>query len=414
MNTPNTRCYDQAARWHTLVAFVALFTVNPICGILVTLVYIFYSQNDEACNFLYVVLSLFLAFWLGTINLTKFPTGDLPGYIRMFERVPQYGFHRTVFESWGGSGKEPFYSFITYVGYYVCLGNASLFFFLQTAVMYLLLFVSTIRFMGKIGGTKAEVLCGILSIAFFTQYFVLTTHIIRQMLAMSIVVYAVVDRVIRGKHNWALLVVATLTHTSAILIAAFSLIPYIYRRMALRRALILASCFIPFVLFNTQIGALIGVDTASGSNAVEYAASRYASDASDGIVIPIGLMLLVYVPLLIASARVLWLLRNLAEHAAYPIVYIFLLQVAFVLSFSQNSLVQYRFFYFSYAFIPLILPLMFYDRNREHARWYCAAVSLFFIVRFYLIHNTSGFHYAPMTELTLVPFPYYFLTPIYY
>lgn len=400
-------------KWHLIALFGLIFLLNPICSIFLCIAYFICIQDKEIPAYAYVTLFAMLACWLGCINITKLPTGDLPGYIRLFERVPERGFYGTVFESWGGTGKEPFYSFFTYVGYYLCFGSASVFFFLLTAAMYFLLFVAAYRFLKEIGASTATVLCGVVSLAFFTQYFVLTSHIVRQMLAMSIVMYAFVDRIVTGKHNWVLLAVAVLTHTSAILIALFSVFPFVYQRMGMRRILITLACFVPLVLFNTQIGGMLG-GFDNDMDTLHYAVSRYASNSGDGIAIPVSLMLMVYVPLFLVSLRVLWLLRDEKEHLAYPMIYVGLLLMIFVLSFTQNPLVQYRFFYFSYAFIPMVLPLMFYGKNPGYDRMYSLCVSLFFIVRFFAIHNTSGMKFASMLELASMPFPYFFFHTFYY
>ncbi|WP_296120475.1 EpsG family protein [uncultured Bacteroides sp.] len=399
--------------WHFFLCFCLVFVLNPLCGIFLCLGYILYKGDEELPAFAYYTLFALLACWLGSINITKMLTGDLPGYVSMFNHVPDRGFYTTVFEAWGGTGREPLYSFFTYVGYYVCFGRASLFFFLLVTVMYYLLFVSTYRLFRKVGGSQAEIVCGILVLAFFTQYFVLTSHLVRQMLAMSIVMYAVVERVVTGRHKWMWLIVALLTHTSVMLIVLFSFVPYIYKRMPMAKIAVLLACFIPVILFNTQIGSLL-----VGSNvqiaAVQYAASRYASNASDGISIPMPLLLTVYVPLFVVAAKVLWTLRDDEENELYPVVYMSLLLMVFVLAFSQNSLIQYRYFYFSYAFIPFILPLMFYRGDRGNDIYYCSLVSLLFIVRFFLIHNTSGMTFAPLQEIVFMPFPYYFINTFYY
>ena len=85
-----------------------------------------------------------------------------------------------------------------------------------------------------------------------------------------------------------------------------------------------------------------------------------------------------------------------------------------VVMFTQNPLLQYRYFYYTYAFIPFILPLLFYRGNRNFDHVYCAVVSVFFILRFFLIHNTSGMQFASAPTICLMPFPYYFIENFYY
>lgn len=400
-----------------LLFFCAIYILNPILGIVLCLFYILGQSQRGTPTYIYITFFAFLACWLGCANMTKFPTGDLPGYIHQFNLVPELGFYRTIFEAWGGTGKEPLYSFFTYIGYYLCLGKASIYFGMLVFIMYFLLFISTYKLFQRINASKFELLCGIFSLAFFTQYFVLTSHLIRQMLAMSVVIYAIVDRVVYGRYNWICLIGSILIHTSSLLLVLLSFLPWVYQRLSVSRAIILSICFIPFIIFNVQIGYILG-----GHNlpieTIQYAIERYGSNEGDGLNnglnISTSLILMVFIPLLIVICRLMWILRKEKKHPIYPIVTLCLILMLFVLLFSQNPLIQYRFFYYSYTFIPLLLPLMFYRSNQNYDKIYCFVVSFFFISRFFLIHNTSGMQFAPMSVLCTMPIPYYFLSSFYY
>ena len=415
MNNHITYNHKKSTEWHYFLSFFLVFLLNPLCGITACISYIVFIQGRDIPKFSYTTLFILIALFLGCINMTKIPTGDQIGYIYLFNKVPERGFYSIVFESWGGTGKEPFYSFITYIGYYLCFGKAPLFFFALTVTTYYLLFSATYNFLTKINATKAEIICAILSIAFFTQYFVLTIHLVRQILAMSIVMYAVVDRIVKGKNNWFLLIIAVLTHTSALLIALLSIIPALQKKMSLKQLIVIIPCFIILLIFNTQIGEFLGGGDNEG-NFMEYAISRYSDNRGDGLAISYSLMLMVLLPLIIVSIKTLYTIRNNEHHPAYPMIYTCLLLILFVLSFSQNPLIQYRYFYYSYAFIPFILPLFFYQKKFKRINYdkiYCYCVSLFFIIRFFMIHNTSGFKFIPVRDIILLPFPYYFITDFY-
>ena len=104
------------------------------------------------------------------------------------------------------------------------------------------------------------------------------------------------------------------------------------------------------------------------------------------------------------------------EKDILPIAYLAILTMIFVLSFSKTPIIQYRFFYYSYSFIPLLLPLLFKDRTKL-AKIYQFGISLFFVVRFFLTHNDSGFTYAPVLNLLAQPITYYFtgnFSPLYH
>lgn len=403
--------HNTSTKISVFVLFALIFMLNPLCGTFLCAYWIM-SSNDNIPSWAYHIFFILIACWLGCINITKMPTGDLPGYIRHFERVPVVGFYTTVFGSFGGSGKEPLYNIITYVGYYVCFGKAFIYFFLLTVAAYYLLFSATYKIFKAAGASKAELMCGVISFAFFTQYFVLTTHLVRQILSMSVMMYAISDGIVKGKHNWLLAIASILIHTSSLLPFLFSLVKWIYSKLSVTRFLLLLAFLILVTVFNSQIGSiLIGSNLPTG--ALQYAASRYASNSGDGLYVPVSLMMMVYGPMLVVSVRLLWTLRHGGNSPLYPIAYMCIFFMLFVLAFYQNPLTQYRYFYYTYALIPFIVPLMFYQKRNGNSRAYCTVVSAFFIAYFFVIHNTSGFQYADRATICFMPFPYYFLNPAF-
>lgn len=376
---------------------------------------------------------IFTAAWISLINITKSIIGDQVEYFRLFTHVSEKGFYSTVFEAWGGSGKEPLYNFITWILYYLCGGSVRLFFFAISMMIYMFHFMATYKLFKKMDVSKGALICGVLVLTFFTQYFVMTLHIIRQMLAAAIAIYAIVYKATDGKYNWWLLVAAPLIHTSAFFLVILSLIPWLYSWMNIRKIAIVLACFIPVIVFSTVIGSIFGE---SNISAISYAGQRLGEEGvTDGGFIPLNIMLTVFIPLGLSALLVIlryWnnqrKLRYLTledetenesdnmeiEEESYikdkkcilPIAYLSILTMIFVLSFSKAPLIQYRFFYYSYSFIPLLLPLLFKDRTWI-SKFYQFGISLFFVVRFFLTHNDSGFTYAPVQNILSSTIYYY-------
>ena len=127
-----------------------IFMINPTAALIFSgfsVGALTYTQDNKAKYYLFFLI---LACWLGFVNMTKVPEGDQPSYLGMFVRVPQNGFYKTVFEAWDGSGKEALYSFFTWLGYYICLGNSALFFFLITVIIYMFHFMAVYKVFEKI------------------------------------------------------------------------------------------------------------------------------------------------------------------------------------------------------------------------------------------------------------------------
>lgn len=403
---PNSRLL----KWFAPVFLLML--LNPLGGMIIALVQLLQASDDWKRNREQVITFLLAtAIWISLVNITKTIASDQFAYAWLFNNVPERGFYATVFESWDGSGKEPVYSLITWCLYYLCGGSLRLFFFTLSMAIYLFHYGAIYRLFRTMGTSKNLLICGVIVLTFFSQYFVMTLHIIRQMLAAAIVIYAIVYRATTGKNNWKLLIVAPLIHSSAFLLVVLSLVPWLYKWLSFKRIVIILACFIPIIVFSGVIGSVLGN---IGIDAVSYAAQRFGEEgASDGGKISWNILLAVLIPLGICALdviRVYHIKNKLIMNtyiAALPIAYITLLLMIFVLSFSKSPLLQYRIFYYSYSFIPLLLPLLF-ARTRL-CNLYQFAISLFFVMRFFITHNDSTFHYASVLNLMIQPIIFYFI-----
>lgn len=419
-----------------------IILINPFVGMLIALVLVlivpdYWKENTSRV----MTFILATAIWISLVNITKTVAHDQFAYASLFNHVPQKGFYSTVFESWG-DGKEPVYSFITWILYYLCGGSLRLFFFTISMMIYMFHFMATYKLFKKIDASKGALICGVLVLTFFTQYFVMTLHIIRQMLAAAVAIYAIVYRATEGKYNWWLLIAAPLIHTSAFFLVILSLIPWLYSWMNLKKIAIVLACFIPVIIFSTTIGTMLGESEIS---AISYAGQRLGEEgATDGGGIKLSIMLTVFIPLGLSSIFLIFRYWNNKRKQSFleyeeetnddsdyieieeeknvddekdilPIAYLAILTMIFVLSFSKTPIIQYRFFYYSYSFIPLLLPLLFKDRTKI-STIFQFGISLFFIVRFFLTYNDSGFTYAPVLNLLAQPITYYFtgnFSPLY-
>lgn len=402
--------------------------VNPLIGFIFAVIHLIvasddYEDNRSEC----VTFLLASAIWISLVNITKSISGDQYAYTNLFRMVPERGFYGTVFQAWDGSGKEPAYSFITWCLYWATGGNLRLFYFTLSMLIYLFIYSATYKLFKILKVSKGALICGVIVITFFTQYFVMTLQLIRQILAGGIVMYAIVYRAVTGKNNWALLIIAVLIHTSAAFLAGLSLVPWFYSRLTKKRALIVLACFIPFIVFNSAVGSILGD---SGISAIDYGLAMYSNtgytDGSTGM--NLGIMLLVFVPLSLAGVIILTRLKREEEENGkcvyaedddnecdeevpslqsplYPIVYIYILLMIFVLSFTKSPLVQYRFFYYSYSFIPLLLPLIIVKPPLNKTYW--SVASIFFMIRFFVMHNTSAWRYLSVSDMLSSTIYYY-------
>ncbi|MCM1140044.1 MAG: EpsG family protein [Muribaculum sp.] len=391
-----------------------LLCINPLLGFALALLGAVTAPGEWKQNRVQLITFVVTAaVWISLVNITKQISSDQINYTNIFLNVPEKGLYGTLFETWENSSKEPVYSFITWVLYWLTGGSVRLFYFLLSFSIYSILFAAVYRIYRSTLQAKGAFICGILVIVFFTQYFVITVHLIRQVLAASVVMYAISYRATTGRNTWVILAVAVLIHTSALLLAGLSIVPWFYRRLSLFRASISVACFIPIIVFNSILVEKLG---GSGIEALNYSLERLSQeDNTDNEHISISLMLMIFVPLSIVGIKLLWEAymsrkedydKGSTQTPLLPIVYLFFLLMLFVLSFSKSNLIQYRFFYYSYTFVPILVPLLI---SRGYwAKPYWVMVSVFFIVRFFLIHNTSGMQYCDVQDLLWQPIIFYF------
>lgn len=408
------------------LVLIMILCANPLAGVGCSLL-LYVKSNDKFGSDCKIWLIL-TAIWISLINISKTISGDQIAYTYQFLNVPKEGFYNTVFKSWGGSGKEPLYNILVWALYWITGESVRLFYFFLSFVIYYLLFIGVYKTSRAMDAPKIGLVCGIIAITFFTQYFVMTMQLIRQILAGSILVYGIGSKIYDGKNHWLILLSAVLIHTSAFFLAILSIIPWFYSWMSLKKITITLSCFIPLILFNGPIGTALGGST--GISAIDYGLATYGNTGYNdgGGAMSITIMSMIFVPLTLISIVILLRYDKKDLHNEYdaittdaesesgsisnqeskllPLCYMFFLTMIFVLMFSKSPLVQYRFFYYSYIFIPFLLPYLFSKQN--YMNWYCGFVMTFFIIRFFLTYDTSSWRYASFIDILIQPITFYF------
>ena len=394
---------------YILCILIPLF-INPTLGLVLGFLVLCYSKQRET---LLVYFSFILALWISLINVTKEPVSDQYRYMESFKQAAQIPFEYWWGEVTGGNFKEPIFYIFTYISQIIFLGNEKFYFFFISLVNYIIIYYVSIRFSKAVKVGFIYSLTAIVVITFFTQYFTLTLHIIRQILAATIVFSAIVLRAIDGKKRYFLLICGALIHSSVILLVLLSLIPWFYKKMNLIKLLICGVSLLLFVILFGLIGSYLMSNL--GEVGGTYVLSRMKEGAIDTVgQISMIAVLIVLLPMILISIKLLLFdlprnhygtMKNNDDSPFYPIIYIFLIFSIFILAMSKSPLIQYRFFMMSYVFIPFIMPYLIYKTNILH-KVYLISLDLFFIIRFILLHNTGEFQYAPIIEIFALPLPF--------
>lgn len=211
-----------------------IFLIFPIVGVSLSIIGVINNKEQDK-RYLWLVFS-FLSLYMGAINATKIPMSDQVGYFRAYTMVPQNGFIGSLMNIYGSEWKENWstkemgYGFLNYIGYYFSFGNYQIFIMLFTAILYMLYFHGINKFYNYIyirRNRHIYILSAIILLSFFTQFFNLTIHIQRQMIASAFMFYALVLMVEKQKIPWIPMIFACTLHTTMMFFVPFFLYSFL-------------------------------------------------------------------------------------------------------------------------------------------------------------------------------------------
>ncbi len=389
---------DSRDRLGFFVLCGALFFLLPILGIIAAMFFAIKTDNKQLILFLIVLLVLYLS----ALNTTKVPKSDMVNYLEMFNSVPNNGFTNTLYYGTRGRGgaKDLGYTLLVYVLYHITFGNQYMFIFIVSAITFSFYFFSVYKFGVDNNLPVYLIVSELLVIAFFTQYFSLTFHLIRQELATSLFFYALTFRVSSIKKFIVWSVVASTMHSGIIVMIFFSFLPFMGQELSIKRIIVLICLALGFATLASKMGTFM-LDNYELEGTAEYNVTRMAEmvGAQDRVQ-STGLLYVFSAALLLFSS--IEMIRN-RGNVVYPlIVNLCFIWSVLVLGMSVSPLLQYRFYFMEFNFLPFVTFLLF-RRNPKILKAVCFCVVIFFVVRFYAILN-HVFYYVPIEEALCDPF----------
>ena len=232
---PTTAYFASLHNSRLMLLASLLFLLMPICGILFCTVL---AMNDRSGDKrLLTVLFLFLSLYMGAINATKVPYSDQVQYMNAYLLVPHQSFLESLTNIYGNkfstTYKEMGFGLLNFVGYYLSLGNYQLFVVEYSVLLYMLMMVSVRKFIDYMGVRPQLpfVVSAVFSLCFYSQYFNLTIHLQRQMIATAVMLWALVDSTVKQKPNWIVAIIAVTLHTSTGLFLPFLFLLQVKKRL---------------------------------------------------------------------------------------------------------------------------------------------------------------------------------------
>ena len=377
-----------------------VFLLMPIAGVFFAVLII--MQNKIKDKRTYFFFFLLMALYMGAINATKTPASDQVNYMHAYMLIPNQTFFESLTNIYGdrfsATSKEVGFGLLNFLGYYLSFGNYKLFILEFSVLLYILMMVSLYKFYRYLNVTpfKDYIISSVFILCFFSQYFNLTIHVQRQMIATAVMLWLLVDSTIKQKVNWIIALIAVSLHTSVALFFPFLILVYFRNKIKVWQIL----CLI--ILFCVAIGFLPVASSAFSTlfGGEIYGLNRLANAGSSNETrFDIGIMLFFSIPLTYISLRELWKEKkniNITLNIVF-ISYIFLICFSF---FNPDNTMQYRYFMMSYSFMAFILPLLFVKCKRFN-KLYLLFIASFFFVRFYMTFEDMVWIYAPVEDVLL-------------
>lgn len=375
-----------------------LFLLFPVLGIIIATFFAIKIENRQLILFLLVLLVLYLS----ALNTTKVPVSDMMVYLRMYNSVPQNGYHNTLmFLTKGSTTKDVGYASLVYLLYYIFSGNQYLFIFTVSIFTLSFFFVAIYKFGIEYGFPSYLIVAELLAIAFFTQYFSLTFHLVRQELATSIFFYALTFRHLSIKRFIVWSIVASSIHSSIVAIIMFSIIPFMNQELTVKKMAILVGGALSFAVLASSLGAFLS-DNYELEGSIGYSVSRMA-EAGGGEQDLVKMSRIIYVfSALILILSVIEMFKNKGKVVYPEVINICFVWSVLVLGMSVSPLLQKRFYFIEYNFLPFVI-FLFFRHNPQLLKVVCICVVFFLEVRFYANLN-NAFQYAPFEEVLVEPF----------
>lgn len=381
-----------------------LLLISFILPPVVSLPYAIYTFLKDRKNYIKSYLALFVVFasYMAVMNAGKMPTSDQSNYWAVYMQIPKEGLIWAMNHIYGfrdaTNGKEFMNGIYNYVGYYLTGGCYGLYIYLNTFLMYMPFYYCIYKMFEGSKNAKAAVLCGVLCLSFFNQFFLLTVHLQRQFIAYSIIVYLMTLKATTGRTNVLLIIVAFFTHTTAILFIPFLYLDLFYRRMGFKRMVFISILVVGALFIVTHfIGA---DDVEEETNALNYSLQRIKNAGEDDVKFkPLEFLIFNFPMVIIALSR---MFKTFLKPIEYVVYNTYILLFLFVVSMTGNELVQYRYSFFTYGYLGMIMPMFCYEK-RIVTRLFYPIVSVFFVARFYLTFNNTSWVYDPIWKSLLLP-----------
>ncbi|MCH7414627.1 EpsG family protein [Belliella sp. R4-6] len=328
------------------VYFLFLFLISPLSSwLFISLKVVFGNfKNHDIKSFVFISCCI-----LSFINTLKVPESDLINYVDDFNSIFDYGFIEYLILK----GKEPLFYASNYIIFHLSNGSEFFFIFIYSFISYIFILNSLCLLQKLMKFDDYFLFFGLLILMLFPNLFSISAHLIRQFLASSMILLALMRYVAIKKSPFVLLVAASLTHSTS-LVFFLMYLPLMSKEIKVKNYFnLLLIVFIIYMLFNIFFDKIIALF--SSVPFVNYIILRMANKGQGIELESIG-----YLGLLLFLLNILLFLVVLKRYKYNGLNLIFnliLFLTVFVLLNYQNTELALRFGFYLYFFFPISLYL---------------------------------------------------------
>lgn len=377
-----------------LVVFALVFLMlQPSLSLALALLLAWsYPRDPRALSGVLVLTASYLAL----VNVTKLPESDLATYLEAFDDARHFDLATFLIVN----VREPLY-YISLYGLANLPGVDSRFYvFLSTLIPYLVFGAAVLRLCIALRLEGRAVLSLLVLLLFFPQLFSLSAHLLRQMLAASLVMLFLTDQAVTGRRRWGLGLLGMLFHYSSMPFLLLSLFQPFKRYSPVLSVLFHALTLVLVYALAVQVAPLF-LDVPVLGMVFQRIVNGEGAQL-DSLTLPVlgsaGLFL---------AVSLFSLARTSSTHLGVQDWTVMLCTVAVcvvvLLTSVQPTLseIAVRYYFYLYFLMGLVLPLLMVRVPRS--RWVVHALALLSVPLFFYKLASGEWTFAPLLDLLLSP-----------
>lgn len=382
-----------------------LFCLNPVAITFLVFLYFITSRITHR-SFLYLSSFIFAAY-ISCINATKVPDNDLEMYLDYYKAVNYTDFFTYItFLSQGEAIKEPLFSVLNYILYWIIGSNTKVYIFCISFISYGLLAYSLIKLAFKLElSYKVIIFC--ICIMMFTPYlFIMSAHLVRQILATSLLFYLLVDTSFYNNKKWWLVIAMVLIHTTTLFFVVFLFLPILKDRLVGKRLYCVILCFCLLSLYQVLSSYLYVVF--ENIPIVGYILKRTSQNTTFELSSLSMLQLIVSFCIVFIPFYYYYFYDKLSSKPSggYLFVYIFIFLFLFIILNLHQLELSVRFNFFIWFLLPFSSTFFFKMIRVSNVQMGVMSILLILFFTYYISHGT--WVYEKVNYSIIAPISSYF------